>query len=93
VTKSDLIETVSSDLSAWRKKDVEGAVNTIFSSMTSALVRGDRVEIRGLGSFRVKERQPRVGRNPKTGESVAIPARRVPAFTVGKHLKGRVQTL
>ena len=59
MTKSDLIEVVSADLSAWRKKDVEGAVNTIFTSMTNALVRGDRVEIRGLGSFRVKERQPR----------------------------------
>jgi integration host factor subunit beta len=88
-----LIESVASDLDGRRKKDIEGVVNTIFGSMTTALVRGDRVEIRGLGSFRVKMRQPRVGRNPKTGESVAIPARRVPAFTVGKHLRSRVQTL
>jgi integration host factor subunit beta len=93
VTKSELIESVVGALSSRRKKDVEGVVNTIFGAMTNALIRGDRVEIRGLGSFRVKMRQPRVGRNPKTGESVAIPARRVPAFTVGKHLRTRVQSL
>lgn len=92
MTKSDLIETVSSEVSGnWTKKDVEAAVNTIFSSMREALVSGDRIEIRGLGSFRVKERRARVGRNPKTGARVEIPARKVPHFTVGKHLKARVQ--
>lgn len=92
VTKSDLIEAIAAQSSeTWTKKDVEGAVNTIFKSMTDALMNGDRIEIRGLGSFRVKERMPRIGRNPKTGEQVSIPARRVPHFTVGKHLKARVE--
>lgn len=92
VTKSDLIESVAStSTESWTKKDVEGAVNTIFKAMTDALVDGDRIEIRGLGSFRVKERMPRIGRNPKTGERVSIPARKVPHFTVGKHLKVRVE--
>lgn len=92
MTKSDLIEAVSAEVTGnWTKKDVESAINTIFSSMREALVEGDRIEIRGLGSFRVKERQARVGRNPKTGARVDIPARKVPHFTVGKHLKARVQ--
>lgn len=92
MTKSDLIEAVAAhSTDNWTKKDVEGAVNTIFKAMTDALVTGDRIEIRGLGSFRVKERMPRIGRNPKTGEQVEIPARKVPHFTVGKHLKARVE--
>lgn len=92
MTKSDLIEAVAAQTAeTWTKKDVEGAVNTIFKAMTDALMTGDRIEIRGLGSFRVKERMPRIGRNPKTGDQVSIPARRVPHFTVGKHLKTRVE--
>ncbi len=92
MTKSDLIEAVAANMPEhWTKKDVENAVNTIFGAMKSALVDGDRIEIRGLGSFRVKERRPRIGRNPKTGARVDIPARKVPHFTVGKHLKARVE--
>lgn len=90
MTKSELIEEVSRCSPSWSKREVEGAVNTIFRSMSSALVGGERIEIRGLGSFRVKERMARTGRNPKTGEIVAIPARKVPYFTVGKQLKARV---
>ena len=90
LTKSDLIELVAGQASQHTKKDVEGAVNTIFRSMSNALIGGDRIEIRGLGSFRVKERMARVGRNPKTGEVVAIPACKVPYFTVGKQLRARV---
>ena len=91
MTKSGLIETVSSG-ATWSKKDVEGAVNAIFDAMSDALVDGGRVEIRGLGSFRVKERMPRTGRNPKTGERVAIPARKVPHFIAGKQLRARVES-
>lgn len=93
MTKSDLIEAVATDAPAWTKKDVESAVNAIFRAMGDALISGDRIEIRGLGSFRVKERMARVGRNPKTGEVVKIPARRVPYFTVGKQLKARVDSM
>ena len=91
MTKGDLIETLAKSKDEWSRNNVESAVNTIFNSVAGALTRGDRVEIRGLGSFQVKERLPRVGRNPKTGVSVPIPAQRVPAFTAGKLLKKRVQ--
>ena len=93
MTKSDLIENVTDKHDAWRKSQIEGAVNTIFSAMSEALVAGDRIEIRGLGSFQVKDRMPRIGRNPKTGDTVAIPAHKVPIFTVGKHLRSHVRAL
>ena len=93
MNKSDLIAQIAGDADNWSKREVEGAVNTIFVSLTDALVRGDRVEIRGLGSFRVKDRQSRQGRNPKTGETVAIPAHQVPCFVAGKHLKQVVSSL
>lgn len=91
MTKSDLIEAIAVQTPGRTKKDVEGAVNTIFRAMSAALVDGDRIEIRGLGSFRVKERMARVGRNPKTGDVVQIPMRKVPHFTVGKALRARVE--
>jgi len=90
VTKSELIAAVAASAPSWSRRQAESAVNTIFGALSDALVAGDRVEIRGLGSFRVKERQPRAGRNPRTGQSVSIPARKVPTFTVGKILRGRV---
>ena len=90
MTKSDLIEVVAGREQSWTRSDAEGAVNTIFQAVAHALQRGDRVEIRGLGSFATKMRLPRVGRNPKTGDRVEIPAQRVPSFTAGKHLKSRV---
>ncbi len=90
MTKSDLIEAVSDTSRDWTKKNVEAAVNTIFDAMSDALTRGERIEIRGLGTFRVKERNARVGRNPKTGAPVEIPPRRVPHFIAGKRLKDRV---
>jgi integration host factor subunit beta len=65
-------------------------VNTIFDAMTDALRRGERIEIRGFGSFQVKVREARDGRNPKTGEMVNIPAKRTPFFKVGKELKEMV---
>ncbi len=90
MTKSDLIERVAARAPHLSKKDTELVVNTIFDSMTEALRRSDRIEIRGFGSFQVKVREAREGRNPKTGEEVRIPAKRMPFFKVGKELKERI---
>jgi integration host factor subunit beta len=90
MTKSGLIEKVAELTPHVSKKDTEIVVNTIFDSMTEALKKGERIEIRGFGSFQVKVREAREGRNPKTGEEVQIPAKRTPFFKVGKELKERV---
>jgi integration host factor subunit beta len=91
MTKSDLIERVALRVPHISKKDTETVVNTIFDSMTESLKSGDRIEIRGFGSFQVKIREAREGRNPKTGEEVRIPAKRTPFFKVGKELKERIE--
>ena len=90
MTKGELIENlaVRTDLQL-TKRNAEVIVNTIFDAMTDALVDGHRIEIRGLGSFKVKQRMPRVGRNPKTGDVVPIPACRVPSFIAGKSMRAR----
>ncbi len=90
MTKSDLIERVAERVPHISKKDTELVVNTIFDSMTDSLRRNDRIEIRGFGSFQVKIREAREGRNPKTGAEVKIPAKRTPFFKVGKELKERI---
>ncbi|MEO1302688.1 MAG: integration host factor subunit beta [Myxococcota bacterium] len=90
MTKSELIRAVSEKLPHLPGKDLEIVVNTIFDTMTHALGLGDRIEIRGFGSFTVRQRRARVGRNPKTGETIEVPAKRVPFFTVGHELKRRV---
>ena len=88
MTKGELIENLSGrdDLNL-TKREAELAVNSIFGAMTDALVNGQRIEIRGLGSFKVKERMPRVGRNPKTGDVVPILASRVHSFIAGKSMR------
>lgn len=88
MTKGQLIEVLcaKSELGL-TKRGAEQAVNMVFDAMTDALVKGDRIEIRGLGSFKVKKRMPRVGRNPKTGVLVPIPACNVPSFIAGKYMK------
>ncbi|MDO8527240.1 MAG: integration host factor subunit beta [Deltaproteobacteria bacterium] len=90
MNKSDLVQVVSGRLPNLAAKDVEVIVNTIFDSMTQSLTDGDRIEIRGFGSFEVRVRKPRLGRNPKTGMSVQVTTRRVPFFKVGKELKEKV---
>ncbi len=90
MTKSGLIEEVAKRTPHISKKDTEVVVNTIFDSMTQALKEGERIEIRGFGSFQVKTRDAREGRNPKTGEPVQISAKRTPFFKVGKELKEMV---
>ncbi len=90
MTKSGLIEKVAEQSPHISKKDTEVVVNTIFDAMTDALTQGERIEIRGFGSFQVKVREAREGRNPKTGDMVSIPAKRTPFFKVGKELKEMV---
>ena len=90
MTKSGLIEAVATRTPHISKKDTEIVVNTIFESMAGALREGQRIEIRGFGSFQVKIREAREGRNPKTGEPVHISAKRTPFFKVGKELKEMV---
>ncbi|MCA9771707.1 MAG: integration host factor subunit beta [Myxococcales bacterium] len=86
MTKAEIIEAVAERFPHFTKKDTEVVVNTILERMTAALAEGDKIEIRGFGSFRVKSRAPRQGRNPKTGVQVSIPAKRVPVFKPGKEL-------
>ena len=90
MTKSDLIQSISSKLEHLPARDVEIVINTMFQSMTDALKDGDRIEIRGFGSFSVRHRRARMGRNPKTGTSIAVPPKRVPFFTVGHDLRKRI---
>ncbi len=86
MTKAELVEQVARRIKL-PKKEAEVVVNTVFGSITDALSHGDKVELRGFGSFKVKVRDPREGRNPKTGETVHIPAKRVPYFKAGKELR------
>jgi integration host factor subunit beta len=89
VTKADLIEEVSRVVEMTRK-DSEVIVESIFDSVVRALRAGDKIEIRGFGSFRTRQRQPRVGRNPKTGTRVEVPSKRIPYFKPSKELKDLV---
>ena len=90
MTKSELINKVAEKIPGARKKDAEVIVNTIFDSMTEALASGNRIEIRGFGSFHLRERKSRVGRNPKSGDRVQVEEKKVPFFKAGKHLKKMV---
>ncbi|MFQ5665675.1 MAG: integration host factor subunit beta [Candidatus Binatia bacterium] len=90
MTKRDLIEEVVRLHPRYSRRDAETIVNSVFGSMAQALRQGNRIEIRGFGSFVVKHRQAREGRNPKTGRLVSVPAKRVPFFKVGKELRLRV---
>jgi integration host factor subunit beta len=86
MTKAELVEEVSrvSDLT---KKHSEVIVDTVFKSIIDALQRGEKIELRGFGSFRLRRREPRKGRNPKTGDKVDVPPKKVPYFKPGKELK------
>lgn len=90
VTKSELIEILARKQSHLAYKDVEVAVKNILEQMSQALACGERIEIRGFGSFSLHYRPPRVGRNPKTGTSVSLPGKYVPHFKPGKELRERV---
>ena len=89
MTKADLVEEVAK-VTELTRKDSEVIVDTMFESVIKALKTGDKLEVRGFGSFRVRQRNARVGRNPKTGESIAVKPKKLPFFKVGKELKERV---
>lgn len=91
MTKAELVEKLADKIEL-TKKQTEVIVNNIFGSITDALSKGDKVELRGFGSFRVRSRKPRQGRNPKTGVTVHIPAKKVPFFKAGKELKEMVDS-
>lgn len=90
MTKSELIERIAATQTQLSPKDVELAVKTIIEHMCQTLASGDRIEIRGFGSFSLHYREPRVGRNPKTGERVELVGKSVPHFKPGKELRERV---
>ena len=90
MTKSELIEFIAAQQSQLSVKDVELAIKTIIEQMAETLASGERIEIRGFGSFSLHYRAPRIGRNPKTGESVGLPGKHVPHFKPGKELRDRV---
>lgn len=91
ITKADLVEEVSRTTSMTRN-EAEEAVETIFESIIGALQKGEKIEIRGFGSFRTRERRARVGRNPKTGARVEVPPKRVPFFKPSRELKDYVNS-
>lgn len=86
MTKAELVDKVASTIKL-TKKETEVIVGTIFQSITDSLSEGDKVELRGFGSFRIRERNARIGRNPKSGEQVEVPAKKVPFFRAGKELR------
>ncbi len=90
MTKSELVEKLASHFPQLLIRDVELAVKTILDTMAQALSRGNRIEIRGFGSFALNHRPPRRGRNPKSGETVNVPGKRAPHFKAGKQLRERV---
>ena len=90
MTKSELIERIASRQDQLSPKDIELAVKLVIEYMSQCLSSGERIEIRGFGSFSLHYRAPRVGRNPKTGESVELPGKHVPHFKPGKEMRDRV---
>lgn len=90
MTKSELIARLAAKNPHLYQRDVERIVATVFDEISKALAGGDRVELRGFGAFSVKKRDPRTGRNPRTGEQVAVASKRVPYFKTGKDLRDRL---
>ncbi len=90
MTKSELIAALAARYTQLAARDTDYAVKTVLDAMTQALAEGQRIEIRGFGSFSLSERAPRIGRNPKSGEQVLVPGKQVPHFKAGKELRERV---
>jgi integration host factor subunit beta len=90
ITRSELVELLAEQFPQLLPRDVELAVKTLLDTMTQALAQGKRIELRGVGSFVLHHRPARVGRNPKSGEQVMIPEKKVPHFKPGKELRERV---
>jgi len=90
MTKSELIALLAAENPHLYQRDVERIVTTIFDEITNALAQGDRVELRGFGAFSIKERGARIGRNPRTGDSVQVDSKYIPYFKTGKQLRERL---
>ena len=90
MTKAELVEKVSEKVDGLTKKQTEVIINTIFDSIKDALSKEDKVEIRGFGSFRIRHRRAKTGRNPKTGATVSVPPKKVPFFKAGKEMREMV---
>ncbi len=90
ITKSELIENIASKQNHLAYKDIELSVKSLLEQMSTSLSRGERIEVRGFGSFSLHFRPPRIGRNPKTGDAVSLPGKHVPHFKPGKELRERV---
>ncbi len=90
MTKSELIESIAQKQTQLAQRDIDLAIKTLLEHMAQSLADGERIEIRGFGSFSLHYRPPRVGRNPKTGDAVSLPAKYVPHFKPGKELRDRV---
>jgi integration host factor subunit beta len=88
--KSELVQSIADNNPHLFQRDVENIVNSVFDEITNALAEGNRVELRGFGAFSVKNRLPRAGRNPKTGEAVSVEEKWVPFFKTGKELRDRL---
>jgi integration host factor subunit beta len=93
MTRSELVERLATRMGQLTLRDAEQAVKTIFDAMATSLSKGHRIEIRGFGSFSVTHRRPRVGRNPRSGESVLVPEKRVAHFKPGKILRAAVEPI
>ena len=91
MTKAELVEEVS-EKTGLPKKQAEIVVNTVFESIVETLKTGEKIELRGFGSFRIRQRDSRTGRNPKTGDKVEVPAKRIPYFKPGKELRELLNT-
>ncbi len=92
MTKSELILKITRKNSFLYQKDIHKIIDTLFDSVTRALDNDDRVELRGFGTFTTKHRNARIGRNPKTGDPVAIPQKKMPFFKMGKSMKERINS-
>jgi len=92
MTKSELVEMIADTQAEITRREAEVVVNTVFSAISGALAAGDRVELRGFGSFTTRQRKARAGRNPRTGVTVTVPAKVVPHFKPGKELRERVDS-
>lgn len=90
MTKSELIQRLAEENPHLYQRDIERIVSTIFDEIGAALAEGKRVELRGFGAFSVKDRDSRVGRNPRTGATVSVEAKRIPFFKTGKQLRERL---
>ena len=90
--RSELVQMIADENPHLYQRDVERIVSAVFDEITEALARGDRVELRGFGAFPVKHREARTGRNPRTGEAVEVPEKRVPFFKTGKDLRDRMNS-